>query len=93
MFISNCFQEIIEHWKESDTYTQHLPNFTNPKYSYHISTKFAQSSSRALEEIVAIPRPEEVTFHSFGNITKMPVGITAVEKLLAYAYGILSHFV
>ena len=29
--ISTCFQEIIEHWRERDTYTKHLWNLTNSK--------------------------------------------------------------
>ena len=30
-FFYNCLQEIFKHWMESDTYTQHISNFINPK--------------------------------------------------------------
>ena len=73
-------QEILEHWRESDTYPQHLSNFANPKNSSHISTTFAQSSVRALEEIAATLGPEEVIFNSIDDKAKVPIGITAAKK-------------
>ena len=45
-----------------------------------MSTKFAISSIRALEEIAAILWPEVVTFHSMDDKAKVPVGITAAKK-------------
>ena len=50
----------------------------NSKRSAAVSTKFAISSIRALEEIVTILGPEEVIFHSMDD--KAKVGITAAKK-------------
>ena len=52
----------------------------NSKCSAHVSTKFAISSIRALEEIAAILWPEQVTFHSMDDKAKVPIGITAAKK-------------
>ena len=45
-----------------------------------MSTRFAISSIRALEEIATILGPEEVTFHSMDNKAKVPISITAGKK-------------
>ena len=45
-----------------------------------MSTRFAISSIRALEEIATILGPEEVTFHSMDDKAKVPIGITAGKK-------------
>ena len=52
----------------------------NFKTSSHVSTKFAHSSTGALEEITAILGPYEVTFHSIDGKAKRPVGITGAKK-------------
>ena len=54
-----------------------LQNF---KHLSHISGKFARTSIRALEEIAAFSRPEEVTFHSQDVKAKVPSGITITKK-------------
>ena len=53
----------------------------NSKRSAHVSTKFAISSIRALDEITAILVPEEVTFHSMDDKAKVSIGMTAAKKL------------
>ena len=52
----------------------------NSKHASHVSTKFARSSIKALEEIATILGPEEVVFHSMDDKAKVPIGITAAEK-------------
>ena len=52
----------------------------NSKHASHVSTKFARSSIKALEEIATILGPEEVAFHSMDDKAKVPIGITAAEK-------------
>ena len=52
----------------------------NSKHASHVSTKFARSSIKALEEISIILGPEEVVFHSMDDKAKVPIGITAAEK-------------
>ena len=54
-----------------------LQNF---KHLSHISGKFARTSIRALEEIAAFSRPEEVTFLSQDGKAKVPSGITITKK-------------
>ena len=45
-----------------------------------MSTEFAISSIRTLEEIAASLGPEEVTFHSINDKAKTPIGITVAKK-------------
>ena len=52
----------------------------NSKHSSHITTKFARSTIRALEEIAAILGPEKVTFHSMYDKAKVLAGITTAKK-------------
>ena len=52
----------------------------NSKHAAHVSTKFARSSIKSLEEIATILGPEEVIFHSMDDKAKVPIGITAAKK-------------
>ena len=52
----------------------------NSKHASHVSTRFARSSIKALEEIATILGPEEVVFHSMDDKAKVPIGITVAEK-------------
>ena len=52
----------------------------NSKHASHVSTKFARSSIKALEDIATILGPEEVVFHSMDDKAKVPIRITAAEK-------------
>eukprot|EP00794_Sanderia_malayensis_P004092 gene4092-4646_t len=52
----------------------------NSKHAAHVSTKFARSSIKSLEEIATILGPEEVIFHSMDDKAKVPIGITAANK-------------
>ena len=67
----------------------------NSKHSSHISTKFARSSIRSLEEIAVILGPEEVTFHSMDDKAKVPINITAAKKqtplLMHVGYQVTLH--
>ena len=52
----------------------------NSKDSSHISTKFARSSIKSLEESDVVLGPAEVNFHSMDEKTKVPISITAAKK-------------
>ena len=52
----------------------------NSKHASHVSTKFARSSIKGLEEIATILGPEEVVFHFMDGKAKVPIGTTAAEK-------------
>ena len=52
----------------------------NSKHASHVSTKFARSIIKALEEIATILGPQEVVFQSMDDKAKVPIGITAAEK-------------
>ena len=52
----------------------------NSKHAAHVSTQFARSSIKSLEEIATILGPEEVIFHSMDDKAKVPKGITAAKK-------------
>ena len=73
----------LERWRESDTYTQHLLNFINPKI-LNIHLIFLQSShDPALElcrKLLQFWGREEVTFHSRDDKAKVPIDIKAAKK-------------
>ena len=52
----------------------------NSKHALHFSTKFSRASIRSLEELAAILSTAEVMFHSQDDKTKVPFGLTSVNK-------------
>ena len=71
---------IIEGKRHVCTAPVKLFKVKNSKHASHVSTKFARSSIKVLEEIATILGPEEVVFHSMDDKAKVPIGITAAEK-------------
>ena len=52
----------------------------NSKHQSHPGTKFATATITALEELVGLLGPGDVTFHSQDDKAKVPIGHRAASK-------------
>ena len=57
-----------------------LISVKNSKHQNHPCTNFDKTSVNALEELVGLLGPPEVTFHSQEDKSKVSIGITAASK-------------